>query len=241
MYFVQKPVKSRRFEIAGIYSTGIEEFDKTFILADIAQVQKLNDWTSNQVSGFEVIIDEFDNLDMMTSEVFDIVGTIYEEDKDQLKVKNIRENYRQIFDWLKLSDTNVWVILGIMLIVGGFNMISGLLVIILERTNMIGILKALGSKNLSIRKIFIYYAAFLIGKGLFWGNLIGIALCLLQYYTGFFQLDPASYYIDVVPINLKVIHLALLNLGTLLITIVMLIVPSVIIARISPIKAIKFT
>jgi len=241
MYFVQKPVKSRRFEIAGIYNTGIEEFDKTFILADIAQVQKLNDWTNNQVSGFEVIIDEFDNLDMMTSEVFDIVGTIYEEDKDQLKVRNIRENYKQIFDWLKLSDTNVWVILSIMLIVGGFNMISGLLVIILERTNMIGILKALGSKNTSIRKIFIYYATFLIGKGLFWGNLIGISLCLLQYYFEIFKLDPASYYIDVVPINLKIMHLVLLNIGTLLITILMLIVPSVIIAKISPIKAIKFT
>ena len=241
MYFVQKPVKSRRFEIAGIYNTGIEEFDKTFVIADISQVQKLNDWTNNQVSGFEVEIDDFDNLEIMTSEVFDIVGTIYDEDEDQLKVKNIRENYQQIFDWLKLSDTNVWVILVIMLVVGGFNMISGLLVIILERTNMIGILKALGSKNMSIRKIFIYYASFLIGKGLFWGNLIGITLCFLQLYFGVFKLDAASYYIDTVPINLKLVHLVLLNVGTLFITTFMLIVPSIIIARISPIKAIKFT
>ena len=241
MYFVQKPVKSRRFEISGIYNTGIEEFDKTFILADIAQVQKLNDWSNNQVSGFEIIIDDFNELELMTSEVFDIVGTIYDENEDQLKVKNIRENYQQIFDWLKLSDTNVWVILGLMLLVGGFNMISGLLVIILERTNMIGILKALGSKNMSIRKIFIYYASFLIGKGLFWGNLIGITLCLLQYYFEFFKLDPASYYIDAVPINLKLMHLVFLNIGTLLITTLMLIVPSIIIAKISPIKAIKFT
>ncbi|MBN1253352.1 MAG: ABC transporter permease [Bacteroidales bacterium] len=241
MYFVQKPVKSRRFEISGIYNTGIEEFDKTFIITDIAHVQKLNDWSNNQVSGFEIIIDDFDNLEKMTSEVFDIVGTIYDENEDQLKVKNIRENYQQIFDWLKLSDTNVWIILGLMLLVGGFNMISGLLVIILERTNMIGILKALGAKNFSIRKIFIYYASFLIGKGLFWGNLIGITLCLLQYYFHIFKLDPASYYIDNVPINLKITHLLLLNTGTLFITTLMLIIPSIIIAKISPVKAIKFT
>ena len=241
MYFVQKPVKSRRFEISGIYSTGIEVFDKTYIIADIAEVQKLNDWTTNQISGFEIIIDDFDKLEEMDYKVTKNVASIYEKDKDQLKVENIRENNRQIFDWLKLSDTNVWIILAIMLIVSGFNMISGLLVIILERTNMIGILKALGAKNLNIKKIFIYYSVFIIGKGLLWGNLIGIIICLLQYHFGFFKLNPESYYIDVVPINLKIIHLILLNIVTLVITTLMLIMPSVIIARITPIKAIKFT
>ncbi len=247
MYFINKnrkssnPVKQRRFTIGGIYNTGLIEFDKTFILCDIKQVQKLNDWNTNQVSGFEINIDRFEELPEMTNLVYERTNTIYEPGKKQLLVKNIKNSYPEIFNWLELSDTNVWIILTLMILVGGFNMISGLLVIILERTNMIGILKALGARNYSIRKIFLYNAAFLVGKGILWGNIIGIILCWLQYQFKIVTLDPATYYIDAVPINLKIAHLVLLNAGTLIVTTAMLVLPSMYISKISPAKAIRFS
>ncbi|MEN8121090.1 MAG: FtsX-like permease family protein [Bacteroidota bacterium] len=247
MYFINKkgksknPVKQRRFTISGIYNTGLEEFDKSFVICDIKQVQKLNEWTNNQVSGFEITIDNFDELEPMTEKTYEQVGTIYEKDTEQLQIRSIRDNFPHIFDWLELSDTNVWIILVLMLLVGGFNMISGLLVIILERTNMIGILKSLGAKNANIRKIFLYNASFLIGKGMIWGNLIGIILCIVQYKFGIIKLDPSTYYIDAVPINLKIFHLILLNIGTLIVTTAMLILPSMFISKISPAKAIRFS
>lgn len=237
----KNPVKQRRFAISGIYSTGLEEFDKSFVICDIKQVQKLNGWSDNQVSGFEISITEFEELAQMTEKTYEQVGSVYEKDMEQLQIRNIRDNFPHIFDWLELSDTNVWIILGLMLLVGGFNMISGLLVIILERTNMIGVLKSLGAKNSNVRKIFLYNASFLIGKGMLWGNFIGIVLCIVQYQFGIFKLDPTTYYIDVVPINLKLIHLILLNVGTLSITTAMLILPSMFISRISPAKAIRFS
>jgi lipoprotein-releasing system permease protein len=169
-----------------------------------------------------------------------IVGSNYSHDHQTLKVDNIYNQYPQIFDWLNLQDKNMWVILILMVIVAGFNMISGLLIIILERTNMIGILKSLGSPNISIRKVFLYYAAFLIGKGLLWGNIIGIGLCLLQKYVGIIHLNPVTYYVSTVPIHLSFLPLLLLNLGTILITVLMLILPSMLITRISPAEAIKF-
>lgn len=247
MYFINNKsktknlVKQRRFTISGIYSTGLEEFDKSFVICDIKQVQKLNEWSDNQVSGFEIAIDNFDELIVMTEKTYEQVGTIYAKDTEQLQIRSIKDNYPHIFDWLELSDTNVWIILILMLLVSGFNMISGLLVIILERTNMIGILKSLGAKNSNIRKIFLYNASFLIGKGMLWGNLIGIILCIVQYRFGIFKLDAATYYIDVVPINLKIVHLLLLNTGTLVVTTAMLILPSMFISKISPAKAIRFS
>jgi len=247
MYFINRhsssnnPVKQRRFTIGGIYNTGLVEFDKAFVICDIKHVQKLNDWTQNQVSGFEINIDNFEDLEAMTNLVYDRTNTTYEKGKKQLLVKNIKDNYSNIFDWLELSDTNVWIILTLMILVGGFNMISGLLVIILERTNMIGILKAMGARNYSIRKIFLYNAAFLVGKGMLWGNLIGIILCIIQAQFHIVKLDPTTYYIDAVPINLKILHLILLNIGTLLVTTAMLIFPSMYISKISPVKAIRFS
>ncbi|MCF6241344.1 MAG: ABC transporter permease [Bacteroidales bacterium] len=247
MYFINKktktnnPVKQRRFKICGIYNTGLTEFDKNFVLCDIGQVQKLNEWTKNQVSGFEININHFDELETMTNLVYEQTNSVYEPGKKQLMVKNIKDSYPNIFDWLELSDTNVWIILSLMVLVGGFNMISGLLVIILERTNMIGILKAMGARNYSIRKIFLYNAAFLVGKGMIWGNIIGIILCFIQYKFQIVQLDPATYYINAVPINLKILHLILLNAGTLLITVAVLIFPSMYISKISPAKAIRFS
>ncbi len=170
MYFIQDPPRMRRFTVAGIFETSLEEFDKVFIFGDVRHIQKLNDWSKEQVSGFEVNITKFSELDRQTLNVTNTVGFGFEEDGSRLKVSNIHEKYPQIFDWLNLQDMNVLIILILMLVVAGFNMVSGLLILILDRTNMIGILKALGSPNVSIRKIFMYQSGFLIIRGLFWGN-----------------------------------------------------------------------
>jgi len=240
MYFIQNPLRMRKFKIEGIYKTNVEDFDKLFVFADISHIQKLNDWTENQVSGFEILINDFDDLDFVGYKVKEIVGINYSKNATILDVKTIKEKYPNLFNWMTLFDTNVWVILILTLIVAGFNMISGLLILILERTNMIGILKALGSENKSIRKIFLYNGVFLISKGLFWGNVIGILLCLIQYYFGIIKLDEAAYFMSVVPIKLKLIHLLLLNIGTLIATVSMLIIPSYFITKINTVKAIEF-
>jgi lipoprotein-releasing system permease protein len=240
MYFVHDPIMQRKFSISGIYSTDLQEFDKLFVLADIGHVQKLNGWNEDQVDGFEILIDDFHQLDLMKSEVNNEVGTIYEEGKELLYVESVRDKYPQIFEWLELTNTNVWVILIIMVIVGTINMVSGLLVIILERTSMIGVLKALGAKSFSISKVFLYHGAFLIVKGLVLGNIIGLGLGFLQHYFGIVKLDPATYYIDSVPINFKLWHILALNAGTLFITTLVLVLPSLFIAFIRPAKAIKF-
>jgi lipoprotein-releasing system permease protein len=240
MYFIQEPPRARTFEIRGIYSTSLEEFDKLYIYADIKQVQRLNDWHEGQVSGHEVILKEMGDLEEITEKVRDLVAFDFLEDGSRLKVETIQQKYTQIFDWLNLQDMNVLVLILLMLIVAGFNMISGLLILILERTNMIGILKGLGTTNASIRKIFLYQSAYLTLVGLLWGNLIGITICLLQKHLGIVSLDPSSYYLDTIPINLKLAHILLLNLGTMAITFLFLLFPSMIISRISPDKSIRF-
>jgi len=240
MYFIQEPPRARTFEIRGIYSTSLEEFDKLYIYADIKQVQRLNDWHEGQVSGHEVILKEMRDLEKITEEVRDLVAFDFLEDGSRLKVETIQQKYTQIFDWLNLQDMNVLVLILLMLIVAGFNMISGLLILILERTNMIGILKGLGTTNASIRKIFLYQSAYLTLVGLLWGNLIGITICLLQKHLDIVSLDPSSYYLDTIPINLKLAHILLLNLGTMGITFLFLLFPSMIISRISPDKSIRF-
>lgn len=240
MYFVQDPPRSRKFTVSGIYETSLEEFDKIYVFCDIGHIQRLNGWRDDQVSGFEVLIDDFDNLDGMTSAVRDAIGYRLSEDDPKFKVTNIRIKYPQIFDWLNFQDMNVIIIITLMILVAGFNMISGLLILILEKTNMIGILKALGSKNITIRRVFLFQAAYLIGKGLFWGNVAGIGLSLLQLKTGLFTLDPTSYYIKTVPVNLELTHILLLNAGTMAAILLMLLVPSQLISRITPVKAIKY-
>jgi lipoprotein-releasing system permease protein len=240
VYFVQDPPRMRSFKVSGIYKTSIEDFDKSFAIVDLRHLQKLNNWDDDQISGYEVLISNYQNLDALTDSVFDIAGYQFTEDGSKLKISNIKQRYPQIFDWLNLQDINVWIILALMLIVAGFNMISGLLILILERTNLIGLLKALGYSNWKIRKIFLYQSAFLISKGLLWGNIIGILLCLIQYNFGIITLDASIYYIDKVPINLQILPLIYLNAGTLVITVGMMIIPSFLITRISPAKAIKF-
>jgi len=240
MYFVQDPPRSRKFTISGIYETSLEEFDKMYVYCDIGHIKRLNGWTDDQVSGFEIFIDDFDKLDEMHMAVRDAIGYRLLEDETKFKVTNIRLRYPQIFDWLNFQDMNVVIIITLMLLVAGFNMISGLLILILEKTNMIGIFKALGSENATIRKVFLYQAAYLIAKGLFWGNIIGIGLAYIQLSTGFITLDPTSYYIKTVPVNLELSHILLLNAGTMAAIILMLLVPSQLISRITPVKAIKY-
>jgi lipoprotein-releasing system permease protein len=234
MYFIiENTARGRKFNITGIYETGLEDFDNTYVLGDIGHIQKLNNWTPGQVSGYEVLINHFRDIDKITQ-------TVYNEVPYDLDAMNIRQLYPQMFDWLQLQDMNVAIILILMVMVAGITMISTLLILILERTGMIGILKALGAANWSVRKIFLYNAVYLIGKGMLWGNVLGLGICLLQKHFGLFKLPQESYYVSVVPINLDPWHILLINLGTLIICTLMLIVPSYIIARIMPARAIRF-
>ncbi len=240
MYFVQDPPRARKFIISGIYETNLEELDKIFVLVDIKHIQRLNNWNEDQVSGFEVEIHDFRELIPATLDVIQTVGFELDEEGSRLKVRNIIQKYPQIFDWLNLQDLNVWIILVLMLLVAGFNMISGLLILILERTNMIGILKSIGTHNWSLRKIFLYKSGFIIARGLFWGNIIGIGLCLLQDQFKLLKLDPSTYYLSSVPINLSFLNILILNAGTMVLILIMLLLPSYLISRITPVKTIRF-
>lgn len=236
MYFIvqdEMQPRGRKFYIAGIYETGLEEFDKMYILGDLRHIQKLNNWSENQVGGFEILLNDFDQIDQTGEKVYEIIG--YE-----LSSKTIKQIHPQIFEWLSLQDMNVMVIIALMVLVAGITMISTLLILILEKTNMIGILKALGTTNIGIRKIFIYNAAYIIGKGLIWGNIIAIGLCLIQSLTGLIKLNQESYYVSEIPINLEILHLFLINIGTLIICTLMILIPTYIITKIKPLKAIRF-
>jgi lipoprotein-releasing system permease protein len=240
MWFVDQRPRFRKFTISGIYETSLAEFDQTWAIVDIKHIQRLNDWDTDQVSGLELETDNFKNLDNITWDARDIAASFFFDDGSRLKVQNIVERYPQIFDWLKLQDLNVIIIIILMLIVAGFNMISGLLILILDRTYMIGVLKALGSPNLSIRRIFLFQSSYLILKGLFWGNLAGIILCLIQKKYELISLNPENYYLTTVPINLNILHIFLINAGAMLVIMLFLILPSMLVSRISPAKTIRF-
>ena len=240
LYFIQDPPRVRRFKVTGIYETGLLEFDKLYSVADIKHVQRLNDWNTDQVSGFELFVDDFDNLETMTYVVNDMVGYDYSENKEPLRVTNIVNRYPQIFDWMGLFNLNVIIIIILMLVVAGINMVSGLLVMILERSRMIGILKALGAENVKIRWVFLYMSGFLILSGLFWGNVIGLGLLWIQDYFGVLKLDPSAYFLSKIPIRFNLYYILALNLGTLLTVIIILTIPSFLISRVSPLKTIQF-
>jgi len=233
IYFIEDPPRVRRLNISGIYETGLTELDELFILGDIRHIQRLNNWDEDEIAGFEVLIDDYDQLERLGNYVYEEIG--YE-----LISKTIAQLYPQIFDWLELLDMNVYVIIFLMVIVAGINMITTLLISVLEKTNLIGIMKALGGNNNLIRRIFLYNAGFMIARGLLIGNAIALALCLIQYYTGIITLPQESYYVSEVPININLLHILLLNAGTFLVCIFMLILPSYIVTRISPVKAITF-
>src|SRR5699024_2626472 len=188
-----KPPRSVGFTIVGLFNSGFQEFDEQFLFTDIRHIQRLNNWSQNQIGNFELFVDEFDKIDEIGTQV-------YLNSPSNIDVETIRDRFQTIFDWLDMFDFNIYLIIGIMIVVAGINMITALLVLILERTHMIGLLKALGSNNWSVRKIFIYNAMYLIGIGLFWGNLIGIGLLAIQKYFKVFPLDPSTYYVSEVPV-----------------------------------------
>jgi lipoprotein-releasing system permease protein len=240
MYFIQDPPRARKFTISGIYRTSLVEFDKLYIYSDIKHIQRLNGWSPFQVSGYEIMLKDIRDIEEVTERVRETIAMRFLPDDSQLRAVPIQEKYNQIFDWLNLQDMNVIIIIVLMLVVAGFNMISGLLILILERTNMIGILKAVGAMNRTIRSIFLYQSGYLALKGLLWGNVIGLIICFLQHQFRIISLDPASYYLDTVPINFNLLHILALNLGTIAITMLFLLVPSMIISKVSPEKAIRF-
>ena len=236
LFVKDDPVKApwlRVVKVCGIYNSGFQDFDENFVIADIRHIQKMNRWNEDEVGGFEVFIIDFDAINDKNNEV-------YEQTSSTLNSQSIIEKYPAIFEWISLFDTNIYLIIAIMILVAGINMITALLVLILERTQMVGILKALGSSNVSIRKVFLYNASYLILRGLFWGNLIGLTILLIQKYFGILTLNPETYYVKTVPIYLDVGYIILLNVGTLLLCLLMLIVPSIVISKISPVKSIKF-
>ena len=233
MYFIQESLRKRKFEIVGIYNTGVEEVDKTYIIGAISLIKKLNNWNENEVGGYEIRVVDFDQLNKYSANLSNLLPP-------QIKTVSVRDNYPIIFDWLSLLDVNAQVVLGLMLIVAVINMISALLIMILERTNMIGLLKALGETNWGIRKIFLYQALYLVGIGMLLGNIFGLGLGYFQLKTHFFKLDEASYYMKFIPVEFNILDIALINFGTLLICLLVLLVPSMLVSKISPIKAIAF-
>ena len=223
----------RHFKITGIFNSGFQEFDATYILGDIRHIQRINKWSPNQIGAFEIFVDDFDQIQSVGEEV-------YQQTPSNLDSKTIIEKYSYIFDWLQLFDFNILVILGVMILVATINMVVALLVLILERTQMIGILKALGANNWSVRKMFLYNALYLILRGLLWGNGIGIGILLIQKYFGIIQLNPENYYVNQAPVYFDLGYIAALNVLTIAVCFLVLLIPSYIITKISPIKAIRY-
>jgi len=240
MYFFQNSILARKFTVTGIYNSNFPEFDKTFAYVDIRHVQKLNGWEQNEVSGYEIGIEDFNRLDELTREVYFQASSRIEDDGSMMRTRSIKQVQPQIFGWLNLLDMNVLVIIVLIVLVAGINMVSGLLILILERTNMIGVLKALGAQDKSLQKVFLYLSTFILGKGLLIGNLFGLGICLLQKYTHFVSLDPVDYYLEYVPIHINLWHVLVLNLSVVALTMLMMLAPSFLVARISPVKAIRF-
>lgn len=240
-YFVgNDDVRARKFTIKGIYQTNMTQFDQTLCFTDYRIPIRLNGWEQDQCSGAEILVKDFDRLDETAQQVMRLVNHDSDRYGETFTSQTIHEAYPQIFSWLELLDINVWIILVLMVCVAGFTMVSGLLIIILERTQMIGLLKALGARNATIRHTFLWFAAFIISQGLLLGDVLGIGLILLQQQTGFISLDPANYYVDTAPMELNVPVIVALNVATLLISIFVLIAPSFLISHIHPAKAMHF-
>ena len=239
MLFIQEPPRRDLFVVKGIYDTQFEQLDEVMVLTDIRNVQRLNGWDASQITGFEVTTSSFKNLDRFDDDVFQAIDD-NPSAEDDLRVVTIRERYPMIFDWLATHDVNAAVIITVMLIVALFNMISALLIILLERTSMIGVLKALGMGNPALQRMFVIRSSFVILKGMFWGNVIGIGLCLLQHYTGLAKLDQGGYFLTTVPIYINWGWLALLNVITFAFLVALLVLPTMVISRIMPEKTIRY-
>ena len=240
-YFIDgEDVRTRKFTVSGIYQTNMTRFDETLCFTDLYTASKLNGWTDNQATGIEVIVKDFDRLVETADQFIDNVNRTSDEQGNALTTDTIYELYPQVFSWLELLDINVWIILTLMVCVAGFTMISGLLIIILERTQMIGILKALGARNKTVRHTFLWFSVFIISQGLLFGNIVGIGLVLLQQYTGIITLDPQTYYVSEAPMELNIPLIVMINLATVLICVFVLIAPSFLISHIHPAKSMRY-
>lgn len=239
-YFIGESVRTRRFTIVGIYQTNMTRFDETLCFTDLATTRKLNDWKDYQCSGAEITVNDFDQLQTTADEFIEKVNRQTDQDMNTYSSQTIYEAYPQVFNWLELLDINVWIILVLMVCVAGFTMISGLLIIILERTQMIGVLKALGARNKTIRHTFLWFAAFIIGHGLLLGNMLGIGIIALQKFTGLVKLDPQTYYVSEAPMEVNIPLFVLLNIATLIICVFVLIAPSYLISHIHPAKSMRY-
>ena len=239
-FFDNNGVRTRRFTIAGIYQTNLKKYDETIVFTDLYTAVKLNGWESDQASGAELSVNNFNNLDMVESRVISKVKGTVDHYGETYSSATIKELNPQIFQWLDLMDLNVWIILALMLIVAGVTMISGLLIIILERTSMIGILKALGARNKTIRHTFMWFAVFIIGKGMLIGNVLSLGLLALQQAFGIIKLDAQTYYVSTVPVEINALYIVALNVATLLISVFMLVAPSYLISHIHPAKSMRY-
>jgi len=234
VFFIQQGKKIRKFEISGIYDTGMsDDFDNIFILCDLRQIQSVNDWNANQIGGYEIAVKDFSKVD-------EVASNIYQQTGFQYNTKTAIESYPQIFNWLELQNINVAIIITLMILVTSISMISTLLILILENTTSVGLLKALGAQDKSLRKVFIYLAGYIVLQGVFWGNVIGLGLSFIQSHFHLIKLDQASYYMPFVPVNFTFISWFLINIGAILICLLMLIIPSAVIAKISPVKVLRF-
>ncbi len=240
-YFIDnEDVRTRRYTICGIYQTNMTRFDETLCFTDIYTASRLNGWYNKECSGLEITVKDFDNLSATYDSFIDKVNRTNDHQGNYLTTETIYELYPNIFSWLDLLDLNVWIILILMFCVAGFTMISGLLIIILERTQMIGVLKAIGARNKTIRHTFLWFAVFIIGQGLLWGNIVGIGIVLLQQTTGIITLDPQTYYVSQAPMELNLLLVLLINIVTLLICVFVLIAPSYLISHIHPAKSMRY-
>ena len=240
-YFIgDENVKTRKYTVAGIYQTNMTRFDENLCFTDLYAANRLNGWDADHCTGVEATVENLDRLSVTADAFIDNVNRTDDGHGNQMVTQTIYETYPTIFTWLELLDINVWIILVLMVCVAGFTMISGLLIIILERTQMIGILKALGTRNKTIRHTFLWFSVFIIGQGMLWGNILGIGIVLLQQYTGFVSLDPQVYYVSEAPMELNLPLIALLDLATLLVCVFVLIAPSYLVSHIHPAKSMRY-
>ena len=239
-YFINNNVRARKFTIAGIYQTNLKKYDEVICFTDLYTAVKINGWESDQATGAELTVNDFEKIDQTEETIIALVNRTKDKYHHTYSSATVQESNPQIFSWLNLLDLNVWIILVLMICVAGFTMISGLLIIILERTNMIGVLKALGSRNKAIRHTFLWFAVFIIGKGMLWGNILGVGVTLLQKFTGLIKLDPATYYVDTVPVEINLPMLLLINVCTLIVSVFVLIAPSYLISHIHPAKSMRY-
>ena len=233
-------VRARRFTVSAVYQTNMKRFDDLICLTDLFAAQKLNGWSPEECTGAELLVSDFSRLNETNRNVALLLRGRFDVNGDLMVPQTITSTYPQVFTWLELLDINVWIILALMIAVAGFTMVSGLLIIILERTQMIGVLKALGARNLTVRHTFLWFAVFIIGRGLLWGNIIGIGIIVLQQQAGIITLDPQTYYVSEAPMELNLPLILLLNVATLLISVLVLVGPSYLVSRIHPARSMRY-